>query len=292
MKHLFWLLAILPFFFSCNPEDNDSPPPEIIELDGATWNYTEKFGLIRFAGSINGNHPAFRDIYVKIDGQDGSFLYLILPQELFDSLPSMPYEIEGKAAYYANSGVLTESPLEGLAIITLLGIDPNTQEMRLSFDAVVNKVDDTSVHKHFKSGEISAIDFKEVNGYASMVQYEIMNDQNMWHISEYGSDMQNGQIDWMFYNSDSFPMSTTVRLAIPWGQVLGISQVEPGSPRAMTLDTGGINWILESGEITLEENNFRAASQKGHFRGVFHHPDFPDQKFQISEGKFEVSFQP
>lgn len=293
MKQLLLLLALFPFFFSCNPEEDDSMPPEAIELDDVAWNYTEKSSLIRYAGT-----PVLRDIFVKIDGVDGSYLYLTLPREYLDSIPSMPYAVKGRAAYYPNSNTFTEWPLEGPATIQLLEIEANTQVLRLSFEALVSEVNyqvgGPVIQKYLKSGEISAIGFKEVNGFASSVHYEIRNDQNEWHVSKFNSDMQGGQVNWFFFNTDSFPMSTTMRLTIPWGQALGTTQIESGYHflRALSFETGIKHWFLESGELTLEENDFKNAKQKGHFKGVFYHPDFPDQKFHISEGRFEVSFQP
>jgi hypothetical protein len=302
MKYTFVLLALLAliaFSFGCKPSDKDPMPKETIELDNVAWEYSQKFSLVRYTES-----PDYRDICIKIDGEDGSFLYLKLPQEYLDSIPSMPYEINGWAAYYLNASLLTSYPLasyplEGRAKIQLLGLDPITHQLRLTFDAVVHKpiiVGQGFVNKHFKSGEILAIDFKEVNSFASVFDFEFKKDQAVWNINESGVDLQYEVVNWFFFSDESFPEASGILLNIPWGQALGTNQINSSnqidsSNRLYVIyQQGSFNWTLESGELTLEENSFRDAKQKGRFNAVFHHPNFPDQKFQITEGRFEVSF--
>lgn len=283
MKHTFILLALLAFAFGCKSNDPDYLPQDAIELDNATWEYSQKSALVRFAGT-----PAHRDIYIKIDGEDGANLYLILPQQNLDSIPSMPYEINGRAAYYSNSIIPTDYAPEGPATIQLLGIDANTQQLRLSFEAVV--IGQDGVEKHFKSGEISAISFKEVNAFASFIDYEIKKDQEVWSINERDAHMHYGEVNWFLYNTVAFPEASGFYLRIPWGQPLGTFQIAPTNMFPITFEKGVKRWILESAEITLEENSFQDAKQKGRFKGIFHHPNFPDQKFEVTDGRFEVNY--
>jgi len=285
MKYTFVFLALFAFSFGC---DKGSLPQESITLDNATWEYSQKSSLVQFAGT-----PYYRYVYIKIDGEDGSYLYLMLPLQDLDSFPSTPYEFNGKAAYYPNSATQTDIPLEGAATIQLLEVNANTQQLRLSFDAVVFEVindGQDSLAKHFKSGDISAIDYKESNAFASALGYEFKMNQDVWHISERSIVMRYGQINWLFFNDEMFPETAYLGFNIPWGQALGTYQSTPTTSFPIYYGKGGKPWILESGEITLEENNFRDAKQKGRFKAIFQHPDFPDQKFEVTEGRFEVSF--
>ncbi|MBC7776980.1 MAG: hypothetical protein H7246_16230 [Phycisphaerae bacterium] len=287
MKYTFAFLALLIFSFGCDPSDTDTLPDETIELDNATWNYSQKYSLVQFGGT-----PARRDIHVKIDGEDGSYLYLTLPQEYLDSIPSMPYEVNGRVAYYSNSSIPIDVYLDGPATIQLLGIDANTQQLQLAFDATVRgvvTVGHNNVEKHFRSGVIS-IDFKELKASATVIDFEIKRDQAVWHISEMGSHMTNGQVRWFYYSDEAIPEASGINLYIPWGQALGTFHIDSTMFSILYYEQGSKSWTLESAELTVEENSFRDAKQKGSFKAVFHRPDFPDQKFEVTEGRFAVSF--
>lgn len=287
MKHTFILLALFAFAFGCKTNDPDTLPQEIIKLDDANWEYSQKSSLIQVIET-----PERHDIYVKIDGADGSYLYLVLPWAYLNALPSLPQEYTGKAAYYPNSSVQTDFPFEGQATIQLLEIDGNQQQLRLAFDAIVyEKISggQDSIARHFESGELSDIDFNEVKAIASTLDYEIKKDQTLWPVSEVVSHMHYGQLNWIFYNYDLSPESGLIGLNIPWGQALGTFQIDPSNNFPIGLRTGK-SWAMESAEITLEENNFLKAKQKGRFKAVFHDANFPDQKFEITDGRFEVNF--
>ncbi|MBC7777323.1 MAG: hypothetical protein H7246_17955, partial [Phycisphaerae bacterium] len=226
MKYTFVFLALFAFSFGCDRSDIDCClPKETIELDNIAWEFSHKSSLVQFAGS-----PYDRYIYVKMDGEDGSFLYLMLPLQDLDSFPSTPYEFKGKAAYYPNSSVQTDNPLEGAATIQLLEVNANTQQLRLAFDAdvyeVINAGQD-SVARHFNSGELSAIGFKEVNEFAGAIDFEIKMGQDLWQFGGINFGMHYGQISWLSFNNEVYPEQAYFGFIIPWGQALGTYQSDP-----------------------------------------------------------------
>lgn len=286
MKHIFVFLALLAFSFGCN---KDSLRKEFIELDNTAWEYSQKSSLVQ----LGGTSFTPRNIYVKIDGENGSYLYLMLPLQGLDTLPSTPYEFKGKAAYYPNSGIQTDIPLEGAATIQLLEVNANTQQLRLAFDAVVFELINAgqdSVERHFKCAELSAIGYKEVNVFASVSDSEIKMGQDVWQSDGRYPRLHYGQVTWFSSNNEIYPDEAYLGFTIPWGLPLGTYQSNPTSSLPLYYIKGQKDWILESGEMTLEENSFPNAKQKGRFKGIFHHPDIPDQKFEVTDGRFEVSF--
>lgn len=286
MKNALIFLAFLLPFFGCHRTESDSLEPQIIEQNYAIWNYSQIYSLIRYGGS-----PTYRDIYIKIDGSDGSHLFLSLPQTFLDSIPPMPYEITGRASYYAVAGSQYNLPFEGPATIQLLAIDPATKELQISFSAVVSNVGQTVEEKHFESGVISDIEFKEVNAFASTINAEIKEGQVVWPISEIDASMVYGQVNWFYYIHDSIQDASAIYLTIPWGQPVGALQLQPGYPNLIHYEKGGRIWDLISAQIILDENNFTEAKQKGRFSCIFRNPTLLTEKFEVTDAPFEVSFK-
>lgn len=281
-----WLfLGLFVFLMNC---DRNEESRENIELDQANWEYSQKSSLI-----LKGGTSEHHDIYIKIDGKDGSYLYLVVPNAYLNSVPALPHDFNGRAAYYPNSTVQTDVPFEGTATIQLLEMDALKQQFRLVFDAVVYEkiaAGQDSVARHFSSDEISAIDFREVNTVASSSGFEIKKGQEIWNVSEIYTGMRFSQVNWNIFNNEVIGEPSSFYLTIPWSHALGTIQIDPANNSHIGYRIGNSFWILESAELTLEENSFHDAKQKGRFKAVFHDPNFPDQKFQVTEGRFDGPF--
>jgi len=263
----------------CQSNDNLPLSPDSIQISGNEWGYSSTFALVRLAGS-----PPWRDTYVKLDGDDGSFFYVVVPATFLDSLPSFPYHVKGRVFYYASSSI-NGQVFEGDGDIEMVNVNPIEHQISLSFEANLSSNGQSLI---VQSGEISEIDYKEVFGAATNLKFNLQIDQNTWLPSEYGADMSGGQIDWFFMNNLNFPSSDWFRFEIPWGIPAGTYPI--GSIVRFEQEFPHNKWVAASGTVELLENSFPDARQKAIFSGVFYNPDTPTIKIVLQEGLFVVSF--
>lgn len=273
-------LGILFLFIGCRSNDNLPLPPNSIHISGTEWGYANSFALVRSAGT-----PSWRDIYVKLDGDDGSFIYVVVPATFLDSMPSFPYHVKGRVFYYTSSSINSQV-FEGDGDVELVNMNPTAHELSLSFDAKLNS---NGQSLNVESGPLSGIAYKDVFGTATGLNFNLQIDQIAWLPSEYGADMSGGQVDWFFVKSLNFPASDWFKFEIPWGIPAGTYPI--GSIVRFEQEFPINKWVAASGTVELLENSFSEARQKAIFSGVFYHPDTPTIKIVLQNGSFEVGFE-
>lgn len=285
MKNLCLLLLLLWGAIGCNP-DGTPPPPggAFIELDGQNWDYSNVFALIATAGT-----PGWQHGFVKIDGADGSFLYVYLPVQYLSAIPSAPYTLNGQLVYYSD-GTVNSTIYEGQGPIEILAYDSTAHKISLRFNGTLTQ-GQSGQSIHVQSSDLEGIAFNVIAGGNTTLNYQVQKLQEDWHVSEPGADMILGRVDWFLLNRVLTPEEKLV-FNIPWGLAPGTYNLTgPNSPMLKFYQGNPLaEWSLVSGKITLETNDFNNAKQRGTLEGVFKDPFNPSQTVELKAQLFETGF--
>jgi hypothetical protein len=282
MQKFIYLFLFFAFVQSCKNEVQPPLPPNTIQIEGQDWKYSASCGLLQTAG-----FPSWTYIYVKVDGEDGSSLYLSLPDTAFEGS-----NVATGVAYYLASSVNSiqyqTDKSNSSGAVELLAIDTANKTLNLRINVTLH---DTDHEIEIVSGDIQNISYNNVSGSMTYLDAAVEKNHQIWNISEYGADMIGGQVNWFFYSRDT-PQGEQINFNIPWSAAIGSYQLTPADGKVIFFPEHSSlsSWKLKSGQINIEENDFCGGKMNGTFQAVFQTQDNAVPQIEFTNVRFGVSY--
>ena len=293
MQKLVFFLAPLIFGLGCKKDEKPPLPPNTIQIDGQNWAYSASCGLLRTAGFGS-------DIYVKIDGEDGSSLYLVLPDIVIgaysvkeSTVSAGGYNVRASVEYYLspslNSKFHQTDALNRWGTVELIALDIQSKTLDLRFDVALK---DGSQEIEIASGILQNISYDNVAAFMTYLDASAEKNQVDWQISEYGADMYGGKVGWFFYNNTEDPRGQIINFNIPWCAKTGVYQLTPADGNLIFFPEHSplFSWKLKSGQMQLEEVDFCVGRMRGKFQAIFETFDNAVPPIEFNDVQFEVRY--
>jgi len=283
MQKLVFFLALLTFGLSCKKDEKPPLPPNTIQIDGQDWAYSASCGLLRTAGN-----PSWSDIYVKIDGENGSALFLgyNIPNSNEDS------ELTRHGAVYYYLLPELNSPhyrtdVNHVGEIELLEIDSANKTISLRFRAILNQ---NGQKVEVASGMLQGIAYDTLSAVATYFSAAVEKNHQSWQFDEMGADMIGGQVNWFLHSKPNY--GEQINFNIPWCAQTGVYQLTPADGNVIFFPEHSplFSWKLKSGQMQLDEVDFCSGRMRGKFQAVFETYDNAAPPIEFNDVRFEVRY--
>lgn len=292
MRKITFISVLLLVVTSCSKERTvSSLDPNTIQIDGANWDVERSCVLFRRAGT-----PAWYNIMIKIEGTDGTALFISLPEKWDNGMNAAPgiYPVENQdiaslrvsATYYLsdamNGAAFKTGDPEGY--VEIISVDPANQTINVKFD--LSLYDKNGAKMNIRSGEMQQIGYQNKAAYSTFLSLSALRNDEAFQISEYGSDMVEGRTDWLMYENTHY---YSLRFSIPWSAKPGVHVLSP-SDSSVVQYAEGVGYLLESATYNIEFIDFCDAKIRGTFHAIFRHPTDPAVTVEFKDGLFETNY--
>ena len=271
---LFYALLLL-LFSNCKPDHNLDPlPPNTVQVNGSDWQISNRCALMR-----KGYYPGWYNTTVRLEGSDGSSIYLSLPfRPIIGNSDFQPGTFPLKTSYsdsmvatvtYCRSNAINHATFEtdypqSIGNVQLISVDVANHTITCQVDATLFTKNGEKLE--IRSGELQAIPYTDREIEANEI-ISVNDNGTTFHAGEQGVWMEAAKVEWVMVDPSR---GILLEFSIPWN-------IEPGEYTLTSADGNLIKYTeslpgsyksysLESAKFNVEELDFCTSTIRVSFK--------------------------